>query len=103
MNRDTIITTMIIFIVAAFFSFMGWLNGRTSAEDFTEEKTGLRIKLQGLTHTVIGAFIAVVVFACLQHFKADWGIFVHGTLSIFAGAFLGETLIIVARKRVQNA
>ena len=103
MNKDNIITIIIIFTMGAFFSFMGWLNGRTESEDFTEEETELRVKLQGLTHTVIGAFIAVLVFACLQHFKPDWGLFLHGTASIFAGAFLGETLIIYARKKVQNA
>jgi len=91
-----------VFILAMFFSAANWINQRIENDTYIEGKTTSKVKVEGLTHSLISALVAVLIFAGVARFYPDWGELLHGTIAVAGGALLGETLIRFAKRRVDN-
>ncbi len=102
MNEKEWVASTIIFVSAMFFSAMSWLNSRAKNDKFIDGKTPPRVKVEGITHSLIGGLISVFIFAIVSHFKPDWGQFLHGTIAVTSGALLSETIIMFMKKRIEN-
>ena len=96
------LTSIGIFLFAMFFSASSWINRRAKSGTYVEGKTPARVKVEGITHSLTGGLISVVLFAIASHFKPEWGLLLQGSVAVASGALLGETLIIFAERRINN-
>jgi len=102
MNQKDWITAMVIFVFATFFSATSWANQKSKSKAYNEGNTTSRVKIEGITHSLIGGLISVVLFAFASHFYADWGLLLQGSVSVACGALLGEAFILYAERRINN-
>jgi len=102
MSNKEWIASVVIFLFAMFFSAASWINRRTKSDDYVEGATPARVKVEGITHSLIGGLISVVLFAIASHFYPGWGLLLQGSAAVASGALLGETLIIFAERRINN-
>ena len=102
MNDNNWLVLFYVFLLTSFFSTMSWLNSRVKSDAYVEGSTSTRVKVEGFTHSMISSLIAVVAFACLNHFYPEWELMLQGSASVTCGALLGETLIKFAERRINN-
>ncbi|WP_457564763.1 hypothetical protein [Caminibacter sp.] len=99
MDRENIIIVIYIFLLTSFFSAMSWINAKVKNENIVIKNP----KIEGFTHSMTSALVAVILFAGLSHYMPDWELLLKGAVSVGGGAFLGETIIKFAERRINNA
>ena len=102
MENNNWIIVGYIFISTIFFSAMSWMNVRSKSDAFVEGRTPTKVKIEGVTHSIISSLVAVVVFAALSHYVPSWELLFRGAASVAGGALFGETLIKFAARRINN-
>lgn len=78
-----------VFVVGLIFSFAYWVEGNIS-RTIGEEK--IKVWIEGIAHTIVGAFIGVLVFITLNEFKHEWSLIFDSVVAVF-GAIMVDTVI----------
>jgi len=101
-SKEKIVTIIAVFILTAFFAAVGWINTRAKSDKFVEGKTPTRVKVEGITHSLMSALLSVVLFAGINQYSPTWELLWSGSLAVAGGAFLGESIIKFAERRLNN-
>jgi len=101
MDIEVFWTMCFVFISTTFFAFISWLNFRSKSDKY-QDNTTKRTKVEGITHSLSGAMLGVAVFAGLQQFSPEWSLFFKGAISVVSGAFLGEAMLKMAERKLEN-
>ena len=101
MNENTLMA-IYIFVSGGIFSFLSWLNNRTRSEDYIDGITSNRVKIQGFTHSAIGALIAVTAYAWISHFNPEFPILLKALIGVSIGAFASESIIKLLERKINN-
>lgn len=102
MDKESWIVVTYIFALTMFFSAMNWLNRRVKSEEYEEEKTTIKAKIELVTHSITASLIGVVLYAGLTHYFGEWSLLFRGVAAIACGAFLSEAILNFAKGRLKD-